>query len=489
MSIYQDIATRCGGDVYIGVIGPVRTGKSTLIKRFMETMVLPNIDSSDMRERTRDEIPQSASGRTVMTTEPKFIPDTAVEIALDNNAHFRVKMIDCVGYMVDGAQGLTEEGEERLVMTPWSKDPMAFETAAELGTRKVIEEHSTIGLMVTCDGTLGDISRQAYEETENRVISELKAHKKPFVIILNSAYPDSDSAIELAFELEKRHHVPVALVNCLELDEKDIRHILELVLFEFPVVEIEVDAPRWVSKLPDGHALRKTLDEKLVKIASQIRKIADIKYNFDELSECEDVEDVVITKTDLGCGKSSVKVKMRDSAFYKTLGESIGTEIGGETELMDIVRELGEVKKKYDRVFEAMKSVEEKGYGIVVPGIEDLHLEEPEIIKQSGGYGVKLKASADSIHMIRAKIQTEVNPIVGSEKQSEEMVKFLLNEFEENPAKIWESNMFGKSLHELVNEGLNTKLEHMPDESREKLAGALQKIVNEGSRGLICVIL
>ena len=489
MSIYQDIATRCGGDVYIGVIGPVRTGKSTLIKRFMETMVLPNIDSPDMRERTRDEIPQSAAGRTVMTTEPKFIPDTAVEIALDNNAHFRVKMIDCVGYMAEGAQGLTEEGEARLVMTPWSKEPIPFESAAEIGTRKVIEEHSTIGLMVTSDGTLGDITRKAYEEAENRVISELKEHNKPFVIILNSAAPDSDEAIELAFELEKTHKVPVALVNCLELDEKDIRHILELVLFEFPVVEIEVDVPGWVSRLAEDNPLRAHLYSSLEKIASQIRKIADIKYNFDELTESEEIEEVTVSKTDLGCGKSCVAVKLWDRVFYKMLGDSVGEEIDGEEKLMEVVKELGEVKSKYSRIFEAMKTVDEKGYGIVVPGVEELSLEEPEIIKQSGGYGVKLRASADSIHMIKAKIKTEVNPIVGSEKQSEEMVKFLLREFEENPGKIWESNMFGKSLYELVNEGLNTKLEHMPEESRQKLAEALQKIVNEGSRGLICVIL
>ncbi|MBQ9974872.1 MAG: stage IV sporulation protein A [Clostridia bacterium] len=489
MSIYQDIASRCGGDVYIGVIGPVRTGKSTLIKRFMETTVLPNIESPDVRERTRDEIPQTASGKTVMTTEPKFIPDTAVDIALDDNAHFKVKMIDCVGYMTDGAQGLVEEGETRLVMTPWSSEPMPFDEAAELGTRKVIREHSTIGLMVTSDGTIGDIGREAYEEAENRVIAELRASGKPFVIILNSAYPDSDGAVELAFELEKRHRVPVALVNCLELDDKDIKHILELVLFEFPVVELEVDIPKWISKLSSEHPIRTGLGERLRKIASQIRKIADVRFNFDELFEWDDVEDVTVDKTDLGCGKSKVRVKLSDSAFYRALGESIGMEIGGEGELMDVVRELGEVKNKYGRVIEAMKTVEEKGYGIVVPDVDDLHLEEPEIIKQAGGYGVKLRASADSIHMIRAKIKTEVNPIVGSEKQSEEMVKFLLNEFEENPSKIWESNMFGKSLYELVNEGLNTKLEHMPDESREKLAGALQRIVNEGSRGLICVIL
>ncbi len=489
MSIYQDIATRTGGDVYIGVIGPVRTGKSTLIKKFTQTMVLPYIDSPDARERTRDEIPQSAAGKTVMTTEPKFIPDSAVEVELDNNSHFRIKMIDCVGYMVQGAQGLTEDGEERLVMTPWSEKPMPFEEAAELGTKKVIEEHSTIGLMVTCDGTIGEIERESYEETENRVIAELKACGKPFVIILNSAYPDSDKAIELAFELEKTHNVPVALVNCLELDEKDIKHILELVLFEFPVEEIEVDIPSWVYKLDSTHDLRKNLEENLMKIASQIKKIADIKCNFDMLSDCENIENVTVVNTDLGSGKSTVKIKICDSCFYEILGEGAGIKINDEEMLMDAVKELGEIKTKYNRVFEAMKMVDEKGYGIVVPGVEDLSLEEPEIIKQSGGYGVKLKASADSIHMIKTRVKTEINPIVGSEKQSEEMVKFLLNEFEENPSKIWESNMFGKSLHELVTEGLNTKLENMPDDSRDKLAGALQKIINEGSRGLICVIL
>ena len=489
MSIYQDIATRTGGDVYIGVVGPVRCGKSTLIKKFMETTVLPNIDDGRARDRCRDEIPQSASGRTVMTTEPKFIPDEAVEIALENNARFRVKMIDCVGYMVKGAQGLLENGEERMVMTPWSEAPMSFESAAELGTRKVIEEHSTIGLMVTTDGTISDIPREDYEEAENRVISELKEHGKPFVIILNSADPDSDSAIELAFELEKKHKAPVALVNCLELDEKDIHHILELVLFEFPVVEIEVDVPAWVNTLDASHPIREGIDTKLSKIVSQIRKIADIKYNFDELYENDSVDSVTIMNTDLGSGKSFVAVSLKDEAFYKTLGESVGMEIGGEDELMAIVKELGDVKNKYQRVFDAMKSVEEKGYGIVIPGPEDLELEEPEIIKQSGGYGVKLKASADSIHLIRAKIKTEVNPIVGSEKQSEDMVRYLLTEFEEDPSKLWNSNMFGKSLHDLVNEGLNTKLEHMPDEAREKLGEVLQKIINDGSRGLICVIL
>ena len=489
MSIYQDIAARTGGDVYIGVVGPVRTGKSTLIKKFMEEVVVPNIENTDARARALDEMPQSASGKTVMTTEPKFVPDNAVEISLDNNSHFKVKLIDCVGYVVDGAEGLLEDGEPRMVMTPWSKEPIPFERAAELGTKKVIEEHSTIGLMVTSDGSIGDIQRHSYEEAERRVISELKANGKPFVIILNSATPESASTIELAFELEKKYQTPVALVNCLELDEKDIRHILELVLFEFPTVEIEVCPPKWLCGLDDNHTLKKSFLEKLEGVVKRIKKIGDIKSSFDGLSGDSGIENISLEKTDLGCGKTLVNVKFSDEAYYDILSECAGVDIRSEEKLLEVVRELGQVKGKYDRVFKAIRDVEEKGYGIVVPDIADMELEEPEIIKQSGGYGVKLRASADSIHMIKTRINTEISPIVGSEKQSEDMVKFLLDEFRENPTNLWQSNMFGKSLHELVNEGLSTKLENMPEDSREKLAQALQKIINEGSRGLICVIL
>lgn len=488
-NIYKDIAERTQGDIYIGVVGPVRTGKSTLIKRFMETLVLPNIENESVRERARDEMPQSASGKTVMTTEPKFVPDEAVTVELADHSHFRIKMIDCVGYIVDGAAGLTEEEAPRMVMTPWSREPMEFAKAAEMGTQKVINEHSTIGLVVTTDGSIGEIPRASYEEAENRVIEELKAYNKPFVIILNSANTDSEEAIHLAFALEDKHKVPVALVNCLEINEKDIRHIIELVLFEFPINEIRVGIPSWVTKLEDQNELKVSLNEKLLESAKKTKKIADVKYCFNALNGEANIQSVEIVNTNLGKGETALQIHLEDGLFYKVLGDSIGFEITGEDALVTIMKDLTQIKSKYDKIADALRQVEEKGYGIVTPDIEDLTLEEPEIVKQSNGYGVKLKASADSVHMIRAKIQTEVSPIVGSERQSEDMVKYLLQEFEADPKKIWESNMFGKSLHELVNEGLNTKLAHMPDDARAKLGDTLQRIINEGSGGLICIIL
>ena len=488
-NIYHDIANRTGGDIYIGVVGPVRTGKSTLIKKFMETLVLPNIDDEFSKERTRDEMPQSAAGKTVMTTEPKFIPNEAVEIQLDGNATLKVKMIDCVGYIVPGALGHVEDGQPRMVMTPWSEKEMPFEQAAEIGTKKVINEHSTIGFLVTTDGTVGDLPRESYADTEKRVVDELKAINKPFVIILNSAKPDSDEAIALALDLEKNYGIPVALVNCLELDEEDIKKILELVLLEFPIREMRFQIPKWVHALSDDHALKKQIYDGILSKAEGITRVGEIKKTYQDVPEDEFGTNIAVKNIDLAQGRADLVVDIPETLFYKVLGEETGFVIEDEESLINIMTDLAEVKKNYDKISDALRQVSETGYGIVTPSIDDLTLEEPEIVKQAGGYGVKLRASAPSIHMIKANIQTEVNPIVGSEKQSEDMVKFLLKEFEEDPKKIWESNMFGKSLHELVNEGLNAKLSHMPYEARLKLADTLQKIINEGSGGLICIIL
>lgn len=487
--IYEDISSRTSGDVYIGVVGPVRSGKSTFIKRFMEELVLPNIDSESERIRANDEMPQSASGKTVMTTEPKFIPEKAVGITLDEGACLNVKMIDCVGYVISGAEGLKEDGTDRMVMTPWSSSPLPFEVAAETGTKKVIDEHSTIGILVTSDGSFGDFKRSDYEESEERVIKDLKKTGKPFVIVVNSKYPDSDEGITVAMELEKKYDIPVALVNCLELNRSDIEHILELCLFEFPVTELKAEVPTWLNILPRESNIRGELESVLRNAAENITSVASIHDNIQKIGENEGIKSVNVIRTELGTGKSCVKIELDDSIFYKVISDRAGENITNQKELLKVLGELSDLKKSYDKVSDALKSVEEKGYGIVVPRVEDLSLEEPEIIKQSGGYGVKLKASADSIHMIKAKIKTEINPIVGSEKQSEEMVKYLLREFEENPIRLWESNMFGKSLHCLVNEGLTSKLDHMPEETRGKIAEALQKIVNEGSNGLICIIL
>ncbi len=488
-SIYRDIAERTGGDIYIGVVGPVRSGKSTFIKRFMESLVLPNMGEGYSRERARDEMPQSAAGKTVMTTEPKFIPDEAVTVHVDDVANMRVKMIDCVGYIVPEALGTIENGQPRMVRTPWQEEPMPFVEAAEMGTHKVITEHATIGMLITTDGTIGEISRDSYVEAEERVVRELKELGKPFAMILNSARPGSEEAIALAYELEAKYGVPVALVSCMDLDAEDIRHILELVLHEFPVSEVRVRLPEWTTALEPTHRIHTALMGALKKAADRVRKIGDIRDAFADFAECEYVESASVDDVDLGRGCAQITLKMENGLYYRVLSELTGFEISGEEELIDLLRELSGMKSTYDRVAEALAECDEKGYGIVMPEVSDMTLDEPEIVRQSGGYGVRLRASASSIHMIRANIEAEVSPIVGTEQQSEDMVKYLLREFDEDPGRIWESNMFGKSLYELVGEGIHAKLEHMPEASRTKLSETLERIINEGSGGLICILL
>ncbi len=488
-NLYRDIAERTGGNVYVGVVGPVRTGKSTFIKKFMEALVLPNITDSYDRERARDEMPQSAAGKTVMTAEPKFIPDEAVELTLSDNAHLRVKMVDCVGYIVPDAIGHIENGGPRMVNTPWQTEPMPFREAAEFGTRKVITDHATIGIVVTTDGTIGEIPRSSYEEAESRVIHELKALNKPFAIIMNSADPSREESVRLATTIEENEGVPVALVNCLELNTEDIRHIMEMILMEFPVREIAVDLPGWLTALEPDHELVTSVRQSVLACAEKVTKIGDLGPAFASLTENPYVEASHLADTDLGSGKAALAVRLPEELYYKTLGELTGFDITGEASLVGLLRELSEMKKEYDKIADAMAAVNEKGYGIVTPDLSELTLEEPELIRQPGGYGVKLKASGPSIHMIRANIETEISPIVGSEQQSEELVKSMLREYESDPSRLWESNIFGKSLHELITEGLHAKLDHMPDDARQKLGDTLARVINEGSGGLICIIL
>ena len=488
-SIYKDIAERTGGDIYIGVVGPVRTGKSTFIKRFMEALVLPNIAEGYSRERARDEMPQSAAGKTVMTTEPKFIPDEAVQISIDGCSNLKVKMVDCVGYIVPEALGTIEDGHPRMVRTPWREEPMPFVEAAEMGTHKVISEHSTIGMLITTDGTIGDISRPSYVEAEERIVNELKELGKPFAMILNSAHPESEAAIALAYELEAKYEVPVALVSCIDLDSEDIRHILELVLHEFPVTEIRVCLPEWTTALGAGHKIKDSILSGVRACAGKVHKAGDIKEAFSTLADNEYIKNATIEEIDLGTGKARVEATMNDGLYYNVISELTGFDISGEEALISLLKDLAEMKSRYDKVSEALDEAEANGYGIVMPDVGSLKLADPEIVKQPGGYGVRLRASAQSIHMIRANIETEISPIVGTEQQSEDLVRYMLNEFEEDPQKIWSSNMFGKSLYELMNEGLHSKLEHMPEASRIKLSETLERIINEGSGGLICIIL
>lgn len=488
-SIYSDIAARTGGDIYIGVVGPVRTGKSTFIKRFMDTLVIPNIPSEYLKERATDELPQSSSGKTIMTTEPKFIPENGVKVNLDDASEFNVRMIDCVGYIVPSALGYSEDEQPRMVMTPWSDEAMPFDTAAEIGTRKVITDHSTIGLVITTDGSISDIPRDEYEIAEERVISELKSIDKPFIVLYNCMFPDSNEAIETAKLLSVKYSVPVLPVNCMELNEDDIRRIIGKILFEFPVREIGISLPAWINGLDNEHWLKKSIIDSVKEKLSDIHKIDDINMLLNSLANNEFVRHIDTDSVDLGKGTATLKGEFCEGLFFKILGETTGLNINNERELMNSIAELSDIKTKYMKIKDALDEVEATGYGIVMPSIDELKLEEPEIMRQGGRYGVRLKASAPSIHMMKANITTEVNPIVGSEKQSEDLVMYLLNEFEENPVKIWDSNIFGKSLHELVNEGLHTKLARMPSDARERMQETIERVINEGCSGLICIIL
>lgn len=488
-SIYRDIAMRTGGDIYIGIVGPVRTGKSTFIKKFMEKMVIPNINSEYRRERAKDELPQSAAGKTIMTTEPKFIPEEAAELEIGDNVKLRVRLIDCVGYIVPSSLGYIENEAPRMVQTPWFEEEIPFNMAAEVGTQKVINEHSTIGLVVTSDGSISDIPREEYEEAENRVIAELKQIQKPFVVLLNCLDPESKSAKEAAQTIKQKHDVDVVLLNCLDIEENDICNVLEKVLYRFPIRQIEVDIPKWVALLDSQHWLKNDIYSHINSTFNRQIFISQMSSLVDQIEDSENISKGIFEGIDLGTGIAKIIIKLKDNLFYKILGETTGIEIDGEAGLMPCMIELAQIKKKYERVASALEEVEATGYGIVMPTMDELKLEEPKIVKQGGRYGVRLKAEAPSIHMMKASITTEVSPIVGSEKQSEELVMYLLNDFEENPQKIWESNIFGKSLHELVNEGLHNKLYRMPADARMKLQETVEKIINEGCNGLICIII
>ena len=489
LGLYQDISQRTDGDIYVGVVGPVRTGKSTFITRFMDLLVLPNIENDYKRERAIDELPQSAGGRTIMTTEPKFVPNEAIDITIDDKLSLKTRLVDCVGYLVENSLGYLEDDMPRMVRTPWSDEEIPFEKAAEIGTKKVIQEHSTIGIIITTDGTFTDIPREDYIKPEERVVSELQEINKPFVMLLNSATPNSSYTQDLAMSLSEKYNTSVIPVNCEELEIDDINNIFSKVLYEFPIEQININFPKWIDGLDADNSLKSELYSQVKDAFSDCNVLKQVHTCVDKISETNIISKIFVDDIMLGTGKVNISIIVKDELFYDVLSQITGVEVNNEGDLFAIISDLSKSKKEYDKIAYALEEAKATGYGIVTPSIDEMVLEEPEMVKQGSRFGVKLKATAPSLHLIRANIETEVSPIVGSEKQSEELVNYLLSSFENDPKEIWNSNIFGKSLHELVNEGLQTKLSKMPEDAQAKLQETLERIVNEGSGGLICIIL
>lgn len=487
--IFRDITERTGGSIYIGVVGPVRTGKSTFIKRFMDLLVLPNIKDGAVRERTQDELPQSGAGRTVMTTQPHFVPDEPIPVRFGEGLTVRVRLVDCVGYAVEGAQGFEDASGPRMVRTPWFEEEIPFQQAAEIGTRKVIEEHATIGLVVVTDGSITDLPRGSYMPAEERVIGELKSLGKPFLVVLNTTDPTSTRAREVKADIETRYGVTVHPVNCLTMTDAEAVDLLHQVLFEFPVREISVRLPDWVAELDTDHPLLRSFLDALKEDVEAVQTVRDVERLTASAAQLPDVESARLARLDLGHGRATIAVSVRDSLFYEVIAELTGFEITGDHHLIRLMRELTLAKREYDKIADALAQVEETGYGIVAPRIEDITFDEPEIIRKGGQFGVRLRASAPSIHMVRANIMTEVTPFVGTEKQGEELARYFTEEFEKDPARVWNSDFLGKSLQDLIREGIQSKLYRMPENAQKKLQETLTKIINEGSGGLICIIL
>ncbi|MBQ2245528.1 MAG: stage IV sporulation protein A [Selenomonadales bacterium] len=486
--LFSDIAERTDGDIYIGVVGPVRTGKSTFIKRFMETMVLPNINDPYEKERAKDELPQSAAGKTIMTTEPKFIPNEAIEIDIKENVAVKVRVVDCVGYTVEGALGYEEESGPRMVLTPWFEEEIPFQQAAEIGTKKVITEHSTIGLVITTDGSVTDLGRDNYTEAESRVIEELKELEKPFLVILNTNRPNDPATRSLANEMETLYNVPVLPMDCAQLTYEDVYGILQEVLYEFPVKEVNILLPKWVEELEEEHWLHEKFNHAVQEVTQDIRRLRDIDGAIQLLSEEQFIENVILENMDLGSGVAIIDITAKHSLFYEVTQELTGFTIEGDHHILRLMRELAAAKQEYDKLASALSDAKENGYGIVTPQVDEMILEEPEIIKNGNRFGVRLKASAPSLHIIRTDVEAEIAPILGTEKQSEELIQYLMKEFEGEPDRIWRTNLFGKSLNSLVREGIQNKLADMPENAQIKIRDTLTKIVNDGNGGLICII-
>ena len=486
--VYNDIQARTGGEIYIGVVGPVRTGKSTFIKRFMDLLVIPNIEDVHSKERAIDELPQAAAGKTIMTTEPKFIPKEAAKISIDENTDAKIRLIDCVGYMVDGASGHIENDQERLVRTPWYDHEIPFTQAAELGTKKVINDHSTIGIVVTTDGSFGELPRGSYKAPEEKTIAELKNLGKPFIVLLNTNKPYSNDTLSIANEIAEKHDVTVMPINAEQLKKEDVTRIMENILSVFPITEIDFYLPKWAEMLAENHWLKVDLLESVKTLLNTITQVKDAKANNLE-TDSQYIKQFKINKVDTQNGTVSVNVEFDDEYYYKILSDLIGVPITGEYQLISTLRELAARKTEFESVSEAVNQVRAKGYGVVSPAKEEIIIENPEILKHGNKYGVKLKATAPSIHLIKADILTEVAPIVGTEEQAKDLINYINENTQNNPEGIWETNIFGKTIRQLVDDGINAKVNKLTDDSQIKLQETMEKIINDSNGGLICIII
>ncbi|WP_100489647.1 stage IV sporulation protein A [Sporolactobacillus pectinivorans] len=489
VDIFKDIAERTGGDIYLGVVGAVRTGKSTFIKKFMELVVLPNIENEADRVRAQDELPQSAAGKQIMTTEPKFVPNHAVTVTVEEGLEVNIRVVDCVGYAVNGAKGFEDENGPRMVHTPWYDEPIPFQEAAEIGTRKVIQEHSTLGVVITTDGSIGEIGREDYIEAEERIVDELKEVGKPFILIINSTHPYHPDTETLRKELSEKYDIPVLAQSVESMTEHDINNILRETLFEFPVLEVNVNLPSWVMVLREDHWLRKSYEDAVKDTVKDIKRLRDVDRVVGSFGEYDFIENAQLSGIEMGKGTAEIDLFAPDNLYDQVLKEIVGVEIRGKDHLLQLMQDFAHAKREYDQVAEALKMVKQTGYGIAAPSINDMSLDEPEIIRQGSRFGVRLKAVAPSIHMIKVDVESEFAPIIGTEKQSEELVRYLMQDFEDDPLSIWNSDIFGRSLNSIVREGISAKLALMPENARYKLKETLERIINEGSGGLIAIIL
>ncbi|MEH7415167.1 stage IV sporulation protein A [Neobacillus drentensis] len=489
VDIFKDIAERTGGDIYLGVVGAVRTGKSTFIKKFMELVVLPNINSEAERSRAQDELPQSAAGKTIMTTEPKFVPNQAATVHVDEGLNVNIRLVDCVGYTVPGAKGYEDENGPRMINTPWYEEPIPFHEAAEIGTRKVIQEHSTIGVVVTTDGTIGEIPRSNYIEAEERVINELKEVGKPFIMVVNSAQPYHPATETLRSSLAEKYDIPVIAMSVESMRDSDVHNVLREALYEFPVLEVNVNLPSWVMVLRENHWLRESYQEAVKETVKDIKRLRDVDRVVQQFSDFEFIEKAGLAGIEMGSGVAEIDLIAPDELYDDILKEIVGVEIRGKDHLLELMQDFAHAKAEYDHIADALKMVKQTGYGIASPTLTDMSLEEPEIIRQGARFGVRLRAVAPSIHMIKVDVESEFAPIIGTEKQSEELVRYLMQDFEDDPLSIWNSDIFGRSLSSIVREGIQAKLSLMPENARYKLKETLERIINEGSGGLIAIIL